>query len=161
MAHMQILKRTNPGSIQYLLFMRKRLFLVVLKREKCVMGGDVIVPWHTSARCATRDAAEHHLQKFVAHEMMQHECLGFDELTRQEYRKQDYPMFMRYALEQGLSENDRFWLLADPEKAEKRNASSQVDKFLADIDADIKAIVESEHQSLLDIRKSFGRSSIG
>ena len=93
--------------------------------------------------------------------MMQHECLGFDELTRQEYRKQDYPMFMRYALEQGLSENDRFWLLADPEKAEKRNASSQVDKFLADIDADIKAIVESEHQSLLDIRKSFGRSSIG
>ncbi len=124
------------------------------------MGGDVIVPWHTSARCATRDAAEHHLQKFVADEMKQHECLGFDELKRQEYRKQDYPMFMRYVLEQGLSENDRFWLLADPEKAEKKNPSSQVDKFLADIDTDITTLAESQRQNLLDIHNRFGRSSI-
>ena len=150
---MQILKRTNPGSIQYVLFMRKRLFLVVLKREKSLMGGDMIVPWHTSARCETRDAAEQHLQKFVAHEMLQHECLGFAELKRQEYRKQDYPIFMRYALEQGLSENDRFWLLADPEKVEKRNASSQVDKFLANINADINAIAESKRQRMLDMHK--------
>jgi hypothetical protein len=139
--------------------MRKRLFLVVLKREKCVMGGDVIVPWHTSARCETRDAAEHHLQKFVAHEMTQHECVSFDELKRQEYRKQDYPMFMKYALEQGLSENDRLWLLADPEKVVKWNVSSRIDRFLADIDADIRAIAESQRQSLLDPRKGLGRFS--
>ena len=161
MVYMLIMKRTNPGSIHYVLFMRKRLFLVVLKREKSWMGGDLIVPWHASARCETRDEAEHHLQKFVAHEMTQHECVGFDELKRQEYRKEDYPMFMRYALEQGLSENDRLWLLADSEKVVKRKASSQVDKFLADIDADIKAIVESERQRLADLRKRFGRFSIG
>lgn len=110
---MELSKTLLPGRLETIHYIRGRLFRVLLDRHDGLLGDDVLVPKHVSIPCSTPENPEASVAELDGLELTWHPCLGFSELSEQRFYPNDYPIFLRRILANGLSKNDEFWLLAD------------------------------------------------
>ena len=111
---LQISRKVQPGSLNTIVFLRRRLYRILLQGARDPRGQPVLMPAHASISCATPEVAPQHLETLASRELWYHDCLGFDEFRQGTYSTVEVPKVIQAVLKQGLSRHDELKLCSDP-----------------------------------------------
>ena len=92
---LQISRRVKPGSLDTIVFLRRRLYRILLQVARDYRGQPVLMPAHSSISCATPEDARQHLETLASRELRYHDCLGFDEVRQGTYSTGEVPKVMQ------------------------------------------------------------------